>query len=75
MELSVLCGAEVAVVVFGEDGRMSQFSSNDDMGELLKRFSAACRRPHEVYCPQDVRARPRGGQGVGGWGQEGPALR
>jgi hypothetical protein len=47
-ELSSVCGCEVAVVVFGPAGELSQFSSAD-MESVLRKYSRACTDVHETH--------------------------
>lgn len=54
MELSVLCDCEVAVVVFGPDGKLAQYSSCP-MDQMLRRYGEACSEPHETHTTQEVR--------------------
>jgi hypothetical protein len=47
-ELSAMCDCEVAVVVFGPAGELSQFSSSE-MEMVLRRYSQACTDVHESH--------------------------
>ncbi|CAM6105422.1 unnamed protein product [Calypogeia fissa] len=38
-ELSVLCDAEIAVIIFSSTGKLFEFSSNGGMKEILERYS------------------------------------
>jgi MADS-box transcription factor len=40
-ELSVLCSVDVAVVIFGNNKKLHQFSSRD-MREMLQRWTLVC---------------------------------
>lgn len=55
MELSVLCGCEIALVVFNSNSKLFQYSSTD-MDSVLQRYSKMCNDPHEIRNNQDVRA-------------------
>lgn len=55
MELSVLCGCDVAMFLFAPDDRLAQYTSSDMEG-LLDRYSRTCQEPHETRTNQDVRA-------------------
>lgn len=54
MELSVLSDCEVALIVFGPDGKLVQYSSGGDMDKLLEDYAAACQQPHERYNNAEV---------------------
>jgi hypothetical protein len=54
MELSVLCGADVALIAFSAAGRLYQYASSD-MDAVLARYAGACHAPHEVRNNEDVR--------------------
>ena len=64
MELAVLCNAQVALVLFDDKGRLTQFSTGD-MDALLEQYGAAVLEPHERYTPHEVRANA---QACSGWG-------
>ena len=53
MELSIMCDADVALVIFAPDDTLSQYSSND-MEEMLHRYARTCQEPHECRTNQDV---------------------
>jgi hypothetical protein len=57
MELSVLCECSVALIVFGPDGKMVQFSSAEDLNVVLEKFQQARQQPHEKYTNEDVSRR------------------
>ncbi|EIE22732.1 myocyte enhancer factor 2D [Coccomyxa subellipsoidea C-169] len=58
MELSVLCGCDIALVIFNSNSKLFQYSSTD-MDAILQRYSKMCNQPHEVRNNQDVRLLPR----------------
>nr|ABK21847.1 unknown [Picea sitchensis] len=37
-ELSVLCDAEVALIIFSETGKISEFASHDDVATILEKY-------------------------------------
>lgn len=47
-ELSTLCDCEVAIIMFGPDGELSQFSSCS-MEDALRRYSHQCKEVHELH--------------------------
>ena len=53
MELSVLCGCDIAMFLFAPDDRLAQYTSGDMEG-LLDRYSRTCQQPHETRTNQDV---------------------
>jgi hypothetical protein len=53
MELSVLCGCDIAMFLFAPDERLSQYTSSEMEG-LLDRYSRTCQQPHESRSNQDV---------------------
>lgn len=53
MELSVLCGCDIALVIFNSNSKLFQYSSTD-MDAILQRYSKMCNQPHEVRNNQDV---------------------
>ena len=55
MELSVLCGCDIALVIFNSNSKLFQYSSTD-MDAILQKYSKTCNQPHEVRNNQDVRA-------------------
>ena len=55
MELSVLCGCDIALVIFNSNSKLFQYSSTD-MDAILQKYSQSCNQPHEVRNNQDVRA-------------------
>jgi hypothetical protein len=57
MELSVLCGCDIALVIFNSNSKLFQYSSTD-MDAILQRYSKMCNQPHEVRNNQDVRFPP-----------------
>ena len=54
MELSVLCGCDIALVIFNSNSKLFQYSSTD-MDAILQKYSKMCNQPHEVRNNQDVR--------------------
>ena len=54
MELSVLCGCDIALVIFNSNSKLFQYSSTD-MDAVLQKYSKMCNQPHEVRNNQDVR--------------------
>ena len=54
MELSVLCGCDIALVIFNANAKLFQYSSTD-MDSVLQRYSLHCNEPHEIRNNQDVR--------------------
>ena len=58
MELSVLCGCDIALVIFNSNHKLFQYSSAD-MDTVLQRYSRMCNEPHEIRNNQDVRPGPR----------------
>lgn len=54
MELSVLCGCDIALVIFNSNSKLFQYSSTD-MDAILQKYSKLCNQPHEVRNNQDVR--------------------
>jgi len=57
MELSVLCGCDIALVIFNSNSKLFQYSSTD-MDAVLQKYSKMCNQPHEVRNNQDVRFYP-----------------
>lgn len=57
MELSVLCGCDIALVIFNSNSKLFQYSSTD-MDAILQRYSKMCNQPHEVRNNQDVSILP-----------------
>lgn len=53
MELSVLCGCDIAMFLFAPDERLSQYTSSEMEG-MLDRYSRTCQQPHESRSNQDV---------------------
>ena len=53
MELSVLCGCDIAMFLFAPDDKLSQYTSSEMEG-LLDRYSRTCQQPHETRNNQDV---------------------
>lgn len=53
MELSVLCGCDIAMFLFAPDDRLSQYTSSEMEG-LLDRYSRTCQHPHETRSNQDL---------------------
>ena len=55
MELGILCGTEIAVVMFDKNGLPIQFSSRD-LDHTLSKFLNVCEKenPKECYGPGDV---------------------
>ncbi|BDA45689.1 probable myocyte-specific enhancer factor 2D at N-terminal half [Coccomyxa sp. Obi] len=53
MELSVLCGCDIALVIFNSNSKLFQYSSTD-MDAILQRYSKLCNQPHEVRNNQDL---------------------
>ncbi|DBA96233.1 TPA: hypothetical protein ACH3X3_002427 [Trebouxia sp. C0006] len=53
MELSVLCGCDIAMFLFAPDERLSQYTSSEMEG-LLDRYSRSCQQPHESRSNQDL---------------------
>ncbi|XLR66793.1 hypothetical protein HN51_009379, partial [Arachis hypogaea] len=37
-ELSVLCDAQIALIIFSQSGRLFEYSSTSDMDQLLERY-------------------------------------
>lgn len=64
-ELSALSDCDVAVIVFGANGELSQFASTD-MESILKRYSAACTQHHERQSGSTLRRRQAPGRGGAG---------
>lgn len=74
-ELSVLCDCEVAIIMFGPDGELAQYSSSS-MESTLRQYSRACTEPHETQTKSGMLRRaaskaraaddaaPRGGRGA-----------
>ena len=58
MELSVLCGCDIALVIFNANAKLFQYSSTD-MDSVLQRYSLHCNEPHEIRNNQDVRWTPQ----------------
>jgi len=48
-ELSVLCSVDVAVIIFGHNKKLYEFSSGD-IGETLTRYSYVCHPDPDVTC-------------------------
>ena len=48
-ELSVLCSVDVAVIIFGHNKKLYEFSSGD-IGETLTRYSYVCHSDPDVTC-------------------------
>lgn len=53
MELSVLCDAEVGLVVFGPNGSLHSFCTTD-MSAVLLRYGTARQHPHEQCTTQQA---------------------
>ncbi|CAK0782798.1 hypothetical protein CVIRNUC_005993 [Coccomyxa viridis] len=53
MELSVLCGCDIALVIFNSNSKLFQYSSTD-MDAILQKYSKMCNQPHEVRNNQDL---------------------
>ncbi|KAK9843983.1 hypothetical protein WJX81_000961 [Elliptochloris bilobata] len=53
MELSVLCGCDIALVIFNSNAKLFQYSSTD-MDTVLQRYSRQCKEPHEIRNNQDL---------------------
>lgn len=70
MELSVLCGCDIAMFLFAPDDRLSQYTSSEMEG-LLDRYSRTCQHPHETRSNQDVRTHHGSLQTAPGLAQEG----
>jgi hypothetical protein len=49
-----MCNAQVALVMFDDKGRLTQFSSTE-MDGLLEQYGKAVLEPHERFTPHDVR--------------------
>lgn len=47
-ELSVLCDAEVALIIFAQSGRVSEFSSSADMQKTIQRYQKSSKEPVEM---------------------------
>ena len=54
MELSVLCGCDIAMFMFAPNDRLLQYTSSDMEG-LLNKYSQRCQEAHETRTNQDVR--------------------
>lgn len=50
-ELSVLCDAEVAVIIFSQRGRVYEFSSNSDVKKTIERYSEYMKEA-QTYKPE-----------------------
>jgi hypothetical protein len=57
MELAVMCNSQVALVMFDDKGRLTQFSTAE-MDAVLEQYGKAVLEPHERYTPHDVRRAP-----------------
>ena len=55
MELSVMCGCEIALVVFDLHGKPLQYVSNGDIDDTLKKFVDYDKKVDEYYTNEDVR--------------------
>lgn len=53
MELAVMCNSQVALVMFDDKGRLTQFSTAE-MDAVLEQYGKAVLEPHERYTPHDV---------------------
>ena len=53
----MLCGCDIALVIFNSNSKLFQYSSTD-MDAILQKYSKLCNQPHEVRNNQDVRPRP-----------------
>ncbi len=65
-ELSTMCDAEVAVIVFTPDGELSQFSTGA-MEAILRRYGRSCTESHEAQTRETMSKRAAEG-GAGGRG-------
>lgn len=54
MELSVLCGCDIAMFMFAPNDRLLQYTSSDMEG-LLSKYSGRCQEAHETRTNRDVR--------------------
>ncbi|KAK6936386.1 Transcription factor, MADS-box [Dillenia turbinata] len=50
-ELSVLCEAEVAVIIFSPKGKLYEFSSSSDMRKTIQRYRSCAK---EVQCQREL---------------------
>ncbi|KIZ02036.1 MADS-box transcription factor 55 [Monoraphidium neglectum] len=53
MELAVMCNSQVALVMFDDKGRLTQFSTAE-MDAVLEQYGKAVLEPHERYTPHDM---------------------
>lgn len=53
MELSVLCGCDIAMFMFAPNDRLLQYTSSDMEG-LLDKYSRRCQEAHETRTNRDV---------------------
>lgn len=54
MELSVLCGCDIAMFMFAPNDQLAQYTSSDMEG-LLNKYSRRCQEAHETRTNRDVR--------------------
>ncbi|KAL5744485.1 hypothetical protein ACOSP7_027348 [Xanthoceras sorbifolium] len=59
-ELSVLCDAEVAVIIFSQKGRSYEFSSSEDMQKTVERYRKSTKevqidKPHTAQYEQQLK--------------------
>uniref|UniRef100_A0ACD5UWG6 Uncharacterized protein n=1 Tax=Avena sativa TaxID=4498 RepID=A0ACD5UWG6_AVESA len=52
-ELSLLCDAEVALIIFSCSGRLSEFSSSSSMYKILERYRTWNNNSHEANLPAE----------------------
>lgn len=57
MELSVLCGCDIAMFMFAPNDRLLQYTSSDMEG-LLNKYSRRCQEAHETRTNRDVTFHP-----------------
>ncbi|XP_078437087.1 protein VERNALIZATION 1-like [Wolffia australiana] len=50
-EISVLCDAEVALIIFSAKGKLYEFSTNSRMEEILKKYEQYCISERELSAP------------------------
>ena len=56
MELSVMCGCEIALVIFDLHGKPLQYVSDGDIDDTLKKFVDYDHKVDEFYTNEDVHA-------------------
>ncbi len=54
IELSILCNAQIEVVIFNSDGVLFEFCSSNDPNHIIQRYIQSTHIPHEKVTCQDL---------------------